>query len=586
MSISQNYPIVSPSLSLDFANTKVLDPRITFSRPTDAVYYDGKTVSLAEQNLVLRSQEFDAYWAKDAITVTANTTVAPDGTTTADTIAFSDTVGLTRIYQNFTANGLALTFSVFVKYIDKQWIAFRLVDSGGTGRYVWFDIQNGVVGTTQAGITASIVASANGFYRCIATIATTIIGNNAVINGVDGDGSTSNVGQTGSIAAWGAQLEQRDTVTAYTPTTTQRITNYVPTLLTAPSNVARFDHNPVTGESLGLLVEEQRTNLFLQSETFGSSWSKTRCSITANTVVAPDGTLTGDKLVEDTTAINSHVAGQVGGITGVVSALSVYAKAAERQFITILHGGISIFDLSNGVVSFVGAGNTPSITDVGDGWYRCTVVGTAPSTSYIGTALTGTSYLYTGDGYSGVYIWGAQLEAGAFPTSYIKTVASQVTRAADSASMTGTNFSDWYRADEGTLYAEAAISANPVDGRVLVEVGDGTSSNRMNISRGGSSNQTNAILIALGTTQAAITTLPSFILNVNSKATLAYKTNDFASSSNNNTVGTDTSGIIPVVNKLEIGATNTGIARWNGTIKKLAYYPQRLTNTQLQALTS
>jgi len=579
MSISQNFPTIEPSLNLSFALTKVLDPRITFSRPTDAVYYDGKTVSLAEQNLVLRSQEFDAYWAKDAITVTANTTVAPDGTTTADTIAFSDTVGLTRIYQNFTANGLALTFSVFVKYIDKQWIAFRLVDSGGTGRYVWFDIQNGVVGTTQAGITASIVASANGFYRCIATIATTIIGNNAVINGVDGDGSTSNVGQTGSIAAWGAQLEQRDTVTAYTPTTTQRITNYVPTLLTAPSNVARFDHNPVTGESLGLLVEEQRTNLFLQSETFGSSWSKTRCSITANTVVAPDGTLTGDKLVEDTTAINSHVAGQVGGITGVVSALSVYAKAAERQFITILHGGISIFDLSNGVVSFVGAGNTPSITDVGDGWYRCTVVGTAPSTSYIGTALTGTSYLYTGDGYSGVYIWGAQLEAGAFPTSYIKTVASQVTRAADSASMTGTNFSDWYRADEGSVFVEAFGKAS---GYNIHSINNGADSNAIRLNN---STTSQFAVTYQGVSQVNLDAgNPSFITF--DKYASAYKVNDFALSLNGNPVVIDISGNIPLGTKFDIGNQNNSIYPLNGYIRKLSYYPQRLTNTQLQALTS
>ena len=80
MSISSLYPTTRPSLVLDFANTKQLDPRITFARPTTATYYDGKTVAKAEENLLKYSQEFNnAAWTKQNATVTANSIAAPDG---------------------------------------------------------------------------------------------------------------------------------------------------------------------------------------------------------------------------------------------------------------------------------------------------------------------------------------------------------------------------------------------------------------------------------------------------------------------------------------------------------------------------
>jgi hypothetical protein len=207
-------------------------------------------------------------------------------------------------------------------------------------------------------------------------------------------------------------------VTAYTPTTTQPITNYIPVLQTAPANVARFDHNPVSGESLGLLVEELRTNLVTYSEQFdNAAWRKFRASITPNTIVAPDGTLTGGKLVEDTTASNTHLIDQ--NLTPAVGtyAWSVYAKAGERSFVrlgfTTASANGAYFNLANGTVGTVGAGVTASITAVGNGWYRCVAVRTTAATSEvpsIGLASADNTNAYTGDGYSGIYIWGAQFE--------------------------------------------------------------------------------------------------------------------------------------------------------------------------------
>jgi len=608
MSVSQNYPIISPSLSMDFAAVKALDPRVTFARASSARYYNGVTTAKAEENLLVRSQEFETGWTYNSVSITANTTVAPDGTTTADTLAFAD-AATTRGYQPFTGNGSAFTFSVFAKYIDKQWIAFRLTDSGGISRFVWFDVQNGVVGTTQTGITASIVASTEGFYRCIATIATTATTNFAMIYGVNGDNSTSNVGQTGSVAAWGAQLEQRSTVTAYTPTTTQPITNYIPTLLTATDNVARFDHNPTTGESLGLLVEEQRTNLLTYSEAFDdASWGKTRLSVTPNVVVAPDGTLTGDKLVEDTTANNSHILGKNANAPTASSDVSatVYLKAGERTFAQIritdnaadVNGGINSFNvavnLTTGATGTTFSSGSPlntafSVTPVGNGWYRIwiklTKKGDAVRTDL--SIFTWTSANanvnpgYTGNGFSGIYIWGAQLEAGAFPTSYIPTVASQVTRSADNASITGANFSSWYRADEGTLYGEyLAFSTKTTSGRFFT-ISDGTANNivmadefgtaRVRVRKDGGS--TNSMTSVLG-------------LNGSTKTAIAIKNNDFAVSFNSATAIAGAFQTPSNLNRLEIGYERLNNNYCNTTIKKISYYPIRLTNAQLAALTS
>jgi hypothetical protein len=598
MSIAQNFPNLKPSLLLDFSNTEALDSRVTFTRASTARVYDGKTVAKAEENLLLRSQEFNSGWTYDSVSSTANTTVAPDGTTTADTLSFADTA-VSRGYQAFTGNGSAFTFSVFAKYIDKQWIAFRLNDSGGTNRFVWFDVQNGVVGTTQAGITASIVASTEGFYRCIATIATTATSNFAMIQGVNGDNSTSNVGQTGSVAAWGAQLEQRSAVTAYTPTTTQPITNYIPVLQTAAAGVARFDHNPITGESLGLLIEEQRTNLLTYSDDLSNAaWTKTRSSITANTIVAPDGTLTGDKLVEDTTATSSHVLirSSTSFTSGTVYTISAYVKAAERTSLRLLFGtGFSaqpaaFFNISTGVISANPSGNSSSasIAPVGNGWYRVSITATADSTTSSGeftaALVTGTNTVsYTGDGYSGIYIWGAQLEAGAFPTSYIPTTTAQVTRSADAASMTGANFSSWYRADRGTVYSEAATYGT--GSSAVFGLNDGTGANSLRVFR---DTATGNCFLRSTTNNVLDVNLDSGFLSLNSpfKTAASYSFNNFTFSRSGGAVLSDTQALVPLTNQIAIGATVGAASILNGTIKKLAFYPERLSDAQLQALTS
>jgi hypothetical protein len=430
MAIQTLYPSISPSLSLDFANVKALDSRVSFVRTTTAAYYDGKSVAKAEENLLLQSQTFDTTWTTERATISANTTAAPDGTTTADSVlqASGETVaGNAQQGVNVVAGDCVI--SVFAKPNGKNFLIIRETLLDGTLRNTWFDVQNGTIGTTNAGHTATITASTNSFYRCSIKFTVNAARSAIVrISVADTDNSTT-VTDSGGLYIWGAQLEQRSAVTAYTPTTTQPITNYIPALQTALAGQARFDHNPTTGESLGLLVEEQRTNLLTYSAQFDdASWGKSRITVTSNTIVAPDGTLTGDKLVEDTTT-GLHQTNQtsISFTSGTSYTLSGYYKAAERTRILLQLGNSgtpfptaanfrAFFDLSNGTLVSAGSSVTQtSIVNVGNGWYRCsiTAVAQATATDQIFQAFlvsSGTTINYLGDGYSGIFIWGAQLE--------------------------------------------------------------------------------------------------------------------------------------------------------------------------------
>ena len=614
-------PTIKPTLLLDFANTEQLDPRITFTRASTATYYGSQTAK-AEENLILQSQTLTAgSWGSTNATVTADTAAAPDGTTTADTV--TDTIAAqAHVHaQNIvTVAGLSYTLSFFLKASTNNF-AIVTLSSTTAQNYISaiVDLTSGVITQTSTGTsaTAGVLYSesvGNGWHRVVITgsctagftraemgLALAATGNTFATNG-----RTTYTGTGTSIFVWGAQLEQRSTATAYTPTTTQTITNYIPQLLTAASGVARFDHNPITGESLGLEIEEQRTNLLTYSDQFSNAaWTKSRSSITANTIVAPDGTLTGDKLVEDT-ATGSHTVRNATSVTivsGTTLTASVFVKAAEGAFVIVGigdGGGINIsrttFNLSTGVIdsSANAAANVsvpiPVITPVGNGWYRCAVtatvtgVTTAQQWIFKGSNATGAAN-YTGDGISGIYIWGAQLEAGLFVTSYIPTVASQVTRAADVAVMTGTNFSTWYNQGEGTFYAQfRPMVSNFGANKNMFLATDNTTGNFVGLRYASSGAQAALAATTSGTSQANIAT-GTMVAGTSYKIAGVYKVNDFAASRDNATVGTDTTGTIPVVDRAEIGCL-AGTAIGSQHIAKLAYYPLRVTNAQLQAMTT
>ena len=610
MSIAQNYPIIAPSMSMDFAAVQALDSRVTFARATTATYYGTRTAK-AEENLLLQSQTFDgggAPWSSSNVTVTPNSVAAPDGTTTAETLSENTANSNHHIGQVSTLNtNTTYTVSVFVKANTLNYAGITLRGANANYAAAEFNLSTGAISRTSAlgtgySVTSTSITSAgSGWYRCSAVVVAgasvaaprfyVFLSDGSAV--FDADGMPSYIGASNSVYLWGAQLEQRSTVTAYTPTTTQPVTNYIPVLETAASGVARFDHSPTTFESLGLLIEEQRTNLFTYSEQFAdAAWTKVNATITANTVVAPDGTLTGDLLIEST-ATGAHGANQSFNFTsGTTYTISVYAKqgiGVRNLRFSSGNAGIinfvAVFNISNGtVVSGTGA----TITPVGNGWYRCSFSATAASTGSTSAnpcqLADGTTASYTGDGYSGIYIWGAQLEAGAFATSYIPTVASQVTRAADAASMTGANFSSWYTQGEGTIYIEAAANSSTTSMTALT-ISDNTSSNRILLGTGVNNTIWNPFIITGGVGQATLSQSASYPPQTSQKLAVAYKVNDFAATTSGINPTTDNSGILPVVDRVYIGAGATGVAVLNSTIKRFSFYPLRLTDTNLQALT-
>ena len=379
-----------------------------------------------------------------------------------------------------------------------------------------------------------------------------------------------------------ASLDSRVTVTRALNTATRTNSSGLVEIVNA--NLPRFDYDPVTLVCKGLLIEESRINRVQYSEDF-NSWTKTEVTVNnTSDVTAPDGTLTADKLIANT-ANATHLVSQTG-LSSSVSVLSFYARAAEETVVSGWLGGAAVgasFNLTTGVASSQGA-TSFDMYPVGNGWYRCWVYwATATTTAHIYMRTGGG---FTGNGTSGLYLWGAQLEAGAFVTSYIPNLATgTTTRNMDVVTMTGTNFSSWYNANEGAFAVDfdsikpagnlatvLAATDNPLSNDWFVMFcSTGTSINRVRYN---------------GTDQCDLSISGS--TSGSGKIVLAYKTNNFAASFNGSAVAKDTGGTVPTdIVLLRIGAfegVTTVPSCANGAIKRVRYWPQCLTDNEVQAL--
>lgn len=215
-------------------------------------------------------------------------------------------------------------------------------------------------------------------------------------------------------------------------------------LQTAPANTPRFNYNPSNLASNGLLIEPSTTNLITYSEQLdNAAWSKLRCSVSADSVASPNGILSADKVVEDTSANSTHPVFRTPTLLSSTSYIySFFVKASGRNFIRLNMSTNVVTPLSGDVDLTTGAYTTTtpsrmSVLSCGNGWYRVagqittnpSVVGSTNLFIYMSSALGQISY--TGDGVSGIYLWGLQLEVGAGPTSYIPTTSTATSRGPD-----------------------------------------------------------------------------------------------------------------------------------------------------------
>ena len=586
--------------------SQTFDQLLDFTRTSAATFVGSNGLiqnTPASVNLLTWTQQFDnAAWTKTAATVTANTTVAPDGTSTADTVAETATTASPWIRQqpNVTS-GATYTGSVYVKKgggsasRDFIQLVYNTV-AFGANAYANFNIASGTVTATGAGVTASISDAGNGWYRCSITGTAISTGSGQFFIAAITSGSSAALSSyLGDVNAttflWGAQLEAASAATTYT----RNNGGVFP---------PRFDYDPVTLAAKGLLIEEQRTNLFTYSEQFdNAAWNKLNATVTANATVSPDGVADADALVEDTTN-GSHLVQQfISFTTGTAYTLSFYVKAGTRSWVSIALPSAaftgapsSYYDLSGAGALGTAAGSPTSrtITAVGNGWYRITITATATATAggntFIRSATGDNAGVYAGvSGAQALYLYGAQLEAGAFATSYIPTVASQVTRTADICSIVAPNFAPWYNQSEGTLLCEfdygTAASDVSVGNRTVVATTDGGVNNRNAIyNRAGTA--ASGLTTTGGTTQASPGAGTLIAANTAAKAAYAYASDNFAFSINGSAVATDASGAVPTVNQLNIGAAFGTVALLNGHVRSIRYYPTRLSDAQLQALTA
>jgi len=584
-----------PSLDLNFANSKSLvdattaQNLVTFTRASSGTYVgsDG-LIKTAVTNLQTNSENIASLGTLVGSTVTSNITLAPDGQTTADKLVEDTSTGGHQVsgISIAWAGNTTYTVSVYAKADTRTQLTVAFGTSSNwvnSSRTATFNLANGTISSQSiAPLTASIQALSNGWYRCVVSattvaspVASTLVLqlNNGVSTSYTGDG-------TSGLFLWGAQLEQSSTVGEYIPTTS--------TINSAP----RFDHNPTTGESLGLLVEESRTNLTQKSQEFEDVyWTKTDCTITANESTAPDGTLTAD-LWTNTTSPGIISNSITKDATSRTYTGSLWVKGNATQFtMSIDNGGTVnrgrvVFNLSSNTISSANndgnfTNTSGSITLYSDGWKRLTITTTTSTITTIRFRP-----FFSGSG-STVRIWGAQVEEGTFATSYIPTTTATVTRSADVASITGANFSSWYRQDEGTVFADNTSYA--INNTRIASFSDNTASNRVLIARGsGSGGNINITVTVDGTVQVSSFVFASSLgANTALKVAGGFKASDFAGSVNGAAPTTRTSGsMATTVNQLGIGNGEVlGTNTFSGTIRRLVYWPQRLSNSTLQQIT-
>jgi hypothetical protein len=365
-------------------------------------------------------------------------------------------------------------------------------------------------------------------------------------------------------------------------------------------NEARFDHDPVTGESLGLLVEESRTNLLLRSEEFDITWGKASSNLIPNQATSPNGTFTADKLIPNDT-FTRHYAQQTLTITANATyTFSCFAKAAELNFASVIFGmgsspftrGGIIINLTTGEVSNYTVGTPLSVVRhpvqyYGNGWWKISVSVLIDTTTTFGYVEVGASSLstnysgYRGDNASGIYIWGAQLEQGAFPTSYIPTKGSTRTRAVDIAQITGKNFSDFFNPTEGAVFVDFKTTGVGI----VLNIDNGGFPNRIQFSN------TSGIAYVRDSTIIINNSHPSTPSGLNFKYATSYSDNKYIITRNGISISypltTEFRGGPPIgLANMRLGSYHGIAAKHNGFIRRVIYYPKFLSKEQHQALTS
>lgn len=517
-------------------------------------------VEVVPRNLFTNSNDFaNASWNKQNTSITANSIVSPDGTQNASKFIANSTNAFHAIYSGAGAYYGDNTFSVYAKKGEYNFLILQ--DQFSSAFYNTFNIDSG---TILGGTNGTITSVGNGWYRCSVKFTAPAGNVFPTITIAPTSGGASYLGNSTSGAyLYGAQIEQGITASEFLPTTTRL-------------NIPRIDYT--NGSCPSLLVEPQRSNLLTYSEQFNdASWAKANMVIVANNTTSPDGTNSADKATASSYPSTSLT--KTNLLTAASYTSSIYVKADTVSTFRIdlvtagfAAGGNCIFNLTTlaTTITNYGAttGTTAKIENVGNGWYRCSLTVTA-------TALTYFNQFYPAANGS-VFIWGAQLEVGAYATSYIPTVASTVTRNADVISKTG--ISSLIGQTEGTIFLDFNVNnlssqtADPV-----IFSTSGTNYIRLFTTRVISYFESNTV---------SISSASNVIINGRNKIAANYKNNEFSLYVNGVLVGSNNSGSVVAKSNFALNYIPTSVFDPSLFYNSVQLYKTRLTNAECIALTT
>jgi hypothetical protein len=558
------------------------------------------------ENLLTYSEAFDnAVWTKQGLgtgstpTVTANYGTAPDGTQTAERVQFALNGGTTssdysRITQSPATTTTTYSVSVWMKSLSgTPTMAILFSGSGNVN-------------------TMTVTSSWQRF-------SATRTGNGGFQLGLRGD----QTGQTADVLIWGVQEED------VTGQTNQNPSEYVSTnvLTSAPYHGANVDGvkyfdtengntvssnvvTEATGAAIssdtlkGYLAEGSRTNQLLYSEQFDNvQWQKAASTVTADAAASPGGSTTADKVTPNNTNASHYVLNDSSVTSGSAYTQTVYVKAAGYNYVQIASStGFDTtaswinYNLSTGAAGNQGAGSfTSTITALPNSWYKITMTATATSTvtgrfaiAVLHADTASRLPLYTGDGTSGLYMWGAQLEQASFASSYIPTTSASVTRAADDLSYpVSGSVSD----TDGTVYVEFIPNWSGGSGWDADWIGENTAgaSQRLRLWHwSGQNNHTGIDRSGSGGVRNQVdASSPTLTMGSSYRMAMNYNSSAVKLFTNGTLRGQDTTLSLPYDSLSSIGVGKSSAGHYAfSAIKNVKIWKQALSDADMQAFTA
>ncbi len=516
------------------------------------------------ENLLVQSNNFSNGWSLTTGSSITGGQTGYDGSNDAWLLNDSGNSTAYAIYRGYTNTGVQ-TFSLYAKQASTSQIEFDFL--GGSGGYLRVELTDGSLHQTNNSIDYNIENVGNGWYRCSFAVNQTSA---PILVRIGCNGA-------GSVYIQNAQVEKGLVASSYLDSTS--VTAKAGVLVDLPR--INYDAN---GENGALLLEPSRANLIPQSEYLAIGWTYDNTSVISNSIVSPTGEISASKLLDNTTN-DLHRMYYITGTSASAHTFSIFLKKGEYSKVEIESlSGVTTnitYDLLNGTATSVG-----EIEPYGNDWYRCIfpMSNTSPSNAIqIRLVNNSNSNVFVGTGTSGVHMFGAMLEAGSYVSSYIPTMGTSETRAADSCSVTGA--SDVIGQTEGTIYCEFDFHAyaGAVD-RGLISVAE---AGQGYIDAIYVSSYNNDLYLAIYNGGAVQVNIAKSNISIGKhKIAIAYKANDFAYYLDGVQIGTDSSGSLPTpLNFVGIGNINGGYLGDFDT-SEFILFKERLSNAELATLTT